>query len=41
MIENNDLAKLNNEKIIILMKKNNFFLEKKIDFNYIYKKIVN
>ena len=41
MIEHNDLAKLNNEKIIILMKKNNFFLEKKIDFNYIYKKIVN
>ena len=41
MIEHNDLAKLNNEKIIILMKKNNFFLEKKIDFNYIYKKIVS
>ena len=41
MIEHNDLAKLNNEKIITLMKKNNFFLEKKIDFNYIYKKIVS
>jgi FkbM family methyltransferase len=39
MIEHNDLAKLNNEKINILMKKNNFFLEKKIGFNYIYKKI--
>ena len=39
MIEHNDLSKLNNEKINILMKKNNFFLEKKIGFNYIYKKI--
>jgi hypothetical protein len=35
MIEHNDLAKLINKKISILMKKNNFFLEKKIDFNYI------
>ena len=38
MIEHNDHAKLVNEKISTLMKKNSYILKKKIGFNYIYKK---
>jgi len=41
MIEHNDLSKIINEKISVFMKKNYFILEKKIGFNYIYKKLIN
>ena len=38
MIDHNDQAKLINEKLNIILEKNNYVLQKKIDFNFIYKK---
>jgi len=39
MIDHNDQAKLINEKLNAILEKNNYILEKKLDFNFIYKKI--
>ena len=39
MIDHNDQAKLINEKLNAILEKNNYVLEKKLDFNFIYKKI--
>ena len=38
MIDHNDQAKLINEKLNIILEKNNYVLQKKIDFNFVYKK---
>ena len=38
MIEHNDQAKLINEKLNEILEKNNYVLEKKLDFNFIFKK---
>ena len=38
MIEHNDQAKLINEKLNAILEKNNYVLEKKLDFNFIFKK---
>ena len=39
MIDHNEKSKLINEKLATILYKNEYILEKKIDFNYIYKKI--
>ena len=39
MIDHNDQAKLINKKLNEILIKNNYVLEKKIDFNFIFKKI--
>ena len=41
MIDHNDQAKLINEKLNIILKRNGYILEKRIDFNFIFKKIDN
>ena len=38
MIDHNDQAKLINEKLNAILEKNNYVLEKKLGFNFIYKK---
>tara|TARA_B100000780_G_scaffold214057_1_gene153604 strand:- start:9 stop:515 length:507 start_codon:yes stop_codon:yes gene_type:complete len=38
MIDHNDQAKLINEKLNIILEKNNYVLQKKLDFNFVYKK---
>ena len=38
MIDHNDQAKLINEKLNEILKRNGYILEKKIDFNFIFKK---
>ena len=38
MIDHNDQAKLINEKLNAILEKNNYVLEKKLDFNFIFKK---
>ena len=40
MIDHNDQAKLVNEKLNAILKKNDYVLAKKIDFNFIYKKMI-
>ena len=39
MIDHNDQAKLINEKLNEILERNGYILEKKIDFNFIFKKI--
>ena len=39
MIDHNDQAKMINEKLNVVLEKNDYILEKIIDFNFIYKKI--
>ena len=39
MIDHNDQTKLINKKLNAILEKNNYVLEKKLDFNFIYKKI--
>tara|TARA_B100000768_G_scaffold70271_1_gene67445 strand:- start:185 stop:931 length:747 start_codon:yes stop_codon:yes gene_type:complete len=39
MIDHNEQAKMINEKLNVVLEKNDYILEKKIDFNFIYKKI--
>ena len=38
MINHNDQSKLVNEKLNAILERNDYVLEKKIDFNFIYKK---
>ena len=38
MIDHNDQAKMINKKLSLIFRKNNYVLEKKINFNYIFKK---
>ena len=38
MIDHNDQAKLINEKLNVILERNGYVLEKKIDFNFIFKK---
>ena len=38
MIDHNDQAKIINEKLNAILEKNNYVLEKKLDFNFIFKK---
>ncbi|MDA7750121.1 FkbM family methyltransferase [Candidatus Pelagibacter sp.] len=39
MIDHNDQAKLINEKLNVILERNGYVLEKKIDFNFIFRKI--
>ena len=39
MIDHNDHAKLINEKLSTILNKNGYVLEKKISFNYIFKRV--
>ena len=38
MIDHNDHAKIINEKLNVILERNNYILKKKIDINFIFKK---
>ena len=38
MIDHNDQSKIVNEELNAILERNDYVLEKKIDFNFIYKK---